>query len=84
MFEHRQFSAPQVVMLLRGILQGQSSAHLARELEMSRTTILGIRRAIQHQAQEQRPQKPLADSHTETDEMFQNAGEKRKAASGAG
>ena len=83
-FEHRQFSAPQVVMLLRGILQGQSSAHLARELEMSRTTILGIRRAIQHQAHEPQSQKPLADSHTETDEMFQNAGEKRNAPSGAG
>lgn len=83
-FEHRQFSAPQVVMLLRGIFQGQSSAHLARELAMSRTTILGIRRAIQEQACEQHPQKPLPDSHTETDEMFQNAGEKRRAPSRAG
>ena len=82
-FEHRQFSAPQVVLLLRGILQGQSSAHLARELEMSRTTILGIRRAIQEQAEEQNPQGPLADAHTETDEMFQNAGEKRKTSSRA-
>ena len=82
-FEHRQFSAPQVVMLLRGVLQGQSSAHLARELEMSRTTILGIRRAIQEQADKQQPQNLLADSHTETDEMFQNAGEKRRAPSRA-
>lgn len=81
-FEHRQFSVPQVVMLLRGIFQGQSSAHLARELERSRTIILEIRRAIQHQANEQRPQRPLADAHTETDDMFQNAREKRRVPSG--
>jgi transposase-like protein len=30
-FAHRQFTAPQVVLLLRGVFQGQSSAHLARE-----------------------------------------------------
>jgi hypothetical protein len=76
-FAHRQFTAPQVVLLLRGIFQGQSSSHLARELQMSRTTIHEVRQAIQHQAAEQSPQTPLPDEWTETDEMFQNAGEKR-------
>jgi transposase-like protein len=81
-FAHRQFTAPQVVLLLRGVFQAQSSSHLARELQMSRTTIHEVRQAIQHQAAEQAPQTPLPDAWTETDEMFQNAGEKRRATSG--
>jgi biotin operon repressor len=59
MFARRQFSAPQVVLLLRGLFQGQSSAQLARELQMSRTTIHEVRQAIQHQAVEQSPQTPI-------------------------
>lgn len=81
-FAHRQFTAPQVVLLLRGVFQGQSSSHLARELQMSRTTIHEVRQAIQHQAAEQSPPTPLPDEWTETDEMFQNAGKKRRATCG--
>lgn len=79
-FAHRQLSAPQVVMLLRGFFKGESSAQLSRELKLSRTTVHTIRRAVQHQAETGRGASPLIDEHSETDEMFQNAGEKRRAA----
>jgi hypothetical protein len=36
-----------------------------------------VRREIQANAQRGQPQTPLLDERTETDEMFQNAGEKR-------
>ena len=68
-----------IVLLLRGFCQGQSSARLARELKLSRTTVLLWRRKLQQQAQhlaQVQAQEPLADEHCETAEMFQNAGGK--------
>ena len=67
----------QVVLLLRGVLQGQASAQLARELHLSEKTVLKWRHRIQTQAEALQPDSPLPDSTTESDEMFQNAGEKR-------
>lgn len=76
-FQQKQFTPAQVVMLLRGIHQGTSSAQLARELGLSRPTVHSIRRVIQANAQAIQPNAPVRDKQTETDEMFQNAGEKK-------
>lgn len=76
-FAGRHLPPAQVVLLLRGIVQGVSSAQLARELELSRTTVHEIRQELQRGAQALQPDSPLPDRRTETDEMFQNAGEKR-------
>ncbi len=66
-----------VVLLLRGICKGESTAALAHELQLSRTSVHEWRQKIQHNGYAMRAAEPLPDSHCETDEMFQNAGEKR-------
>ena len=76
-FAGRHLPPPTVVLLLRGVVQGTSTAQLARELELSRTTVHEIRQKLQENAQALQPDTPLPDEQTETDEMFQNAGEKR-------
>jgi transposase-like protein len=76
-FEHKHLTPQQVVMLLRGMLKGESSAGLAKELGLARSTVHLIRRELQANAQALQPSTALQDAQTETDEMFQNAGEKR-------
>ena len=75
-FAGTQFRPPEVVLLLRGICQGVSSSQLSRELGISRPTVLSIRRKLQVSAEQLQPQDALPDAAVETDEMFQNAGEK--------
>lgn len=76
-FQQRHLTPQQVVLLLRGVLKGETSAALADELEVSYQTILDIRRDLQQNAAHLQPDTPLPDQVTESDEMFQNAGEKR-------
>lgn len=71
----------QVVLLLRGILKGESTKSLAEELQLNYKTVLTLRHQLQDRAEQLQSQEPLPDTRTETDEMFQNAGEKRRAAS---
>ena len=76
-FQQKQFTPAQVVLLLRGVYQqGTPTAQLAREIGLSYPTVLSIRHALQSNVQAMQPDSPLADAQTETDEMFQNAGEK--------
>jgi transposase-like protein len=72
-----QRSAAHLVLLLRGIAQGVSTARLARELACSRRHLLELRHRLQHHAWKYLPRPALADAAVEADEMFQNAGEKR-------
>ncbi len=76
-FEKKHLRPSQVVLLLRGVVKGESSISLAEELGVSRTTVHELRKVLQANAQRLQPEAPLVDEHTETDEMFQNAGEKR-------
>jgi hypothetical protein len=55
---------------------------LSEELGVSRTTVHELRKRLQANAERLQPEAHLDDTHTETDEMFQNAGEKRRKASG--
>lgn len=77
-FEARHLPPPEVVLLVRGVLKGESAATLARELGRSKTTITELRHLIQANAANLQPDTPLADSVVEADELFQNAGEKRR------
>lgn len=70
-----------VVLLLRGICKGESSLALAAELKLSRTTVHTYRRKVQQNGYALLEATALPDARTETDEMFQNAGEKRSTAS---
>jgi transposase-like protein len=76
-FEGRYFQPEQTVLFIRGVCQGQSTAQLARELGISRTTATEVRHQLQANAERSQPQTPLEDLEAETDEMFQNAGEKK-------
>jgi transposase-like protein len=67
-----------VVLLLRGVCKGEPSAVLAEELELSRQCVHRWRQRIQQNAYALLSEAPLSDAETETDEMFQNAGEKRR------
>ena len=77
-FQQRHLTPQQVVLLLRGVLKGETSATLADELEVSYQTVLDLRRDLHTNAALLQLETPLPDQVTESDEMFQNAGEKRQ------
>jgi transposase-like protein len=79
-FEGREFRPEQTVLFLRGVLQGEPTAQLARELGISRKIVSEVRHQLQANVEQEQPQDPLEDLEVETDEMFQNAGEKRRMA----
>jgi transposase-like protein len=79
-FEGAQLLPAQVVLLLRGVFQGQASAQLARELDVTEKTVLKWRHRLHARAEAIQPDGPLPDRATESDEMFQNAGEKKSGA----
>lgn len=75
----------QWVLILRGIVQGTSTARLARELGCDRMHLLRLRHQLQElAAQAAASSGPVPGTIVEADEMFQNAGEKRHSASRPG
>lgn len=78
LFANKHLRPTQVILLLRGICKGESTACLARELQLAYDTLHHLRQQIQSQAIRLQPDTPLPDAITETDEMFQNAGKKRR------
>lgn len=76
-FQQTHLTPMQVVLLMRGICKGESSKELAAELGLNYGTVLKLRHEAQANAEKAQPNTPLSDQQTETDEMFQNAGEKR-------
>jgi transposase-like protein len=70
----------ELVLILRGIAQGVPTAQLARELGRDRSQLLDLRHRWQESAHAGRHRGPLDDTALEADEMYQNAGEKRRAA----
>jgi transposase-like protein len=79
-FEGTQESVVQIIPMVRGIATGTPTARLAREIEANREQVLVWRHKLQGFAEEALCRKPLPDQHTEGDEMYQNAGEKRRQA----
>jgi transposase-like protein len=67
-----------ILLILRGFTKGVPTAELARELKASRPHLLELRHVVQARAAAERA--PLPDAAVEADEMYQNAGEKRRAA----
>ena len=70
-----------ILLLLRGFAQGVPTAKLARELALSRPALHEFRKRVQREARLAFPATPLPDPVTESDEMYQNAGEKRHSTS---
>lgn len=77
-FQGSQWTPRQVVLLMRGISKGETSKELAAELELNYKTVLSMRHRVQANAELEQPTAALPDRHSETDEMFQNSGEKRR------
>lgn len=77
MFHQRYLTLAQAVLLIRGILKGEPSKVLAPELDLPYVTVLQLRHALQVNAEILQPNTPRPDLETESDEMFQNVGEKR-------
>jgi len=70
-----------LVLLRRGIAKGESAARLARELKLSRQTVHALRQRIQANLNASAPTDTMEGTTFEVDEVYQNAGEKRYAAS---
>jgi hypothetical protein len=67
----------QTVLLVRGVGKGESSQTLAPELGLSRHSVHPWRQRVQAQGYHTVEETPLKAGGTETEERFQNAGEKR-------
>jgi transposase-like protein len=83
-FQQSHLTPQQVVLLLRGFCKGETTRELAAEVGLSYKTVLTLRHAVHANAEAAQPNTPLLDHDTETDEMFQNAGEKRRTAHRSG
>jgi transposase-like protein len=77
-FQYSQWTPRQVVLLMRGICKGETTRELAAELQLNYKTVLTMRHRVQANAELEQPKAALPDKRSETDEMFQNAGEKRQ------
>ena len=82
-FEATRQRPATLVLLLRGIAKGEATARLARELQLSRQTVHTLRQQIQANVNDNAPTDPMDGLTFEVDEVYQNAGEKKYAASGS-
>ena len=78
------YNEVQMVQLLHGIAAGKPTAQLAREMGVDRKWLLIRRHQLQALGSQARSQEPLPEGVVEVDEMYQNAGEKRRTASRCG
>jgi transposase-like protein len=80
-FEGSRQRPATLVLLLRGIAKGESTARLARELHLSRQTVHTLRQRLQANLNDSAPTETMDGVTFEVDELYQNAGEKKYAAS---
>jgi hypothetical protein len=76
-FAGSQLAPGHVVLIVRGVLQGQPSAQLARESGRTEQTVLKWRHRLQARAEPLQPATPVLDRAPERDELLQHAGETR-------
>jgi len=69
-----------ILLILRGFTKGAPTAELARELKASRPHRLELRHAVPARAAAAADGAALPDGAVEADELYRNAGEKRRAA----
>jgi transposase-like protein len=79
-FEKTRQRPSKVVLILRGIAKGEATARLSRELGIGRPRLHKIRKLVQQRLSATRPKTPMSDRVLEADELYQNAGEKKRAA----
>ena len=77
LFAGSNLAPRRVVLLVRGVCKGDPATVLAEELALSRQCVQRWRKRLQANGYMRLSPRALPDAETETDEMFQNAGEKR-------
>jgi transposase-like protein len=80
-FEKSQQRPATLVLLWRGMATGESTARLARELGLSRTQLHTLRQRLQANLHATAPPAVMSGTAFEADELYQNAGENKHAAS---
>ena len=80
-FEKTRQRPATLVLVLRGIAKGEPTARLARELGLSRKQLHTLRQRIQANLNDTAPTGVMTGAAFEADELYQNAGEKKHAAS---
>ena len=83
-FEKTRQSPATLVLLLRGITKGEATARLARKLGLSRKQMHTLRQRVQTNPDQTAPTDLMEGTTFEADELYQNAGEKKYAASRRG
>jgi transposase-like protein len=76
-FEGSRQRPATLVLLLRGITKGESTARLARELQLSRQTVHTLRQRLQTNLNDSALTGVMNGQTFEVDELYQNAGEKK-------
>jgi transposase-like protein len=80
-FEKSRQKPSKLILVLRGIAKGESTARLARELCISRKHMHLIRHRVQENLLQRLPTGVQEDEvQFEADELYQNAGEKKRVA----
>ena len=75
-FQGIHYNCVTIVLMLKGFAQGVSTQLLSKELSVSYNQLLDWRHILQEHAFENRDISRLQDKKLESDEFFQNAGEK--------
>jgi len=78
-FEATRQRPATLVLLLRGIAKGESTARLARTVGMSRQQVTTLRQRMQRTVNDSAATAPMAGQVFEVDELYPNAGEKKYA-----
>ncbi len=76
-----RYNVVQIVQMLRGFVQGVTTSRLAREMGVDRKWLLVWRHRLQGFLERARQDARLPDAVLEADELYQNAGEKKRPAS---
>lgn len=79
-FEKTRQPPSKIVLILRGIAKGEPTARLARELSIGRARLHEIRQQVQANLHRSLPLGLLPEKVFEADELYQNAGEKKRPA----
>jgi transposase-like protein len=80
-FEGSRQRPATLMLLLRGIAKDEATARLSRELHLSRQTLHTLRQRLQANLNDTAPTGTMKGQTFEVDELYQNAGEKKYAAS---
>src|SRR6266542_1664164 len=80
-FEKTRQRPATIVLLLRGIAKGETTARLSRELDLDRKRVGELRQQIQTNLYDTLPAEVMTATAFEADELYQNAEEKKSAAS---